>query len=80
MRPCASNSFAQGAAPPLRFGGRLCSHKLSIRLTVPTASQLRIRYEARLVANFCRLFSRMREDDLGLVLFMAQKMAKRKAV
>jgi transcriptional regulator with XRE-family HTH domain len=36
--------------------------------------------EARLLAKFCRLFSRMEEDDLGMVLFMAQKMARRKAV
>src|ERR1700682_444270 len=35
---------------------------------------------ARLVAKFCRLFSRMEKSDLGLVLFMAQKMARRKAV
>ena len=34
---------------------------------------------ARLVAKFCRLFSRMEKSDLGLVLFMAQKMARRKA-
>jgi transcriptional regulator with XRE-family HTH domain len=34
---------------------------------------------ARLLAQFCRLFSRMEEDDLGMVLFMAQKMARRKA-
>ena len=36
--------------------------------------------EARLLAKFCRLFSRMDEDDLGMVLSMAQKMARRKAV
>ena len=36
--------------------------------------------EARLLAKFCRLFSRMEESDLGMVLFMAQKMARRKAV
>ena len=35
--------------------------------------------DARLVAKFCRLFSRMEKSDLGLVLFMAQKMARRKA-
>ena len=33
--------------------------------------------DARLLAKFCRLFSRMKAVDLGLVLFMAQKMAKR---
>ena len=36
--------------------------------------------DARMLAKFCRLFSRMKDDDRGLVLFMAQKMAKRKAV
>ena len=36
--------------------------------------------EARLLAKFCRLFSRMDEDDLGMVLFTAQKMARRKAL
>ena len=36
--------------------------------------------DARLLANFCRLFGRMKQGDLGLVMFMAQKMAKRKAV
>jgi transcriptional regulator with XRE-family HTH domain len=35
--------------------------------------------EARMLAQFCRLFSRMEEDELRMVLFMAQKMAKRKA-
>ena len=34
--------------------------------------------DARLVAQFCRLFSRMEAGDLGMVLFMAQKMARRK--
>jgi transcriptional regulator with XRE-family HTH domain len=36
--------------------------------------------DARTLAQFCRLFGRMKEGDFGLVLFMAQKMAKRKAV
>jgi transcriptional regulator with XRE-family HTH domain len=36
--------------------------------------------DARMLAKFCRLFSRIIEADLRLVLFMAQKMAKRKAV
>jgi transcriptional regulator with XRE-family HTH domain len=36
--------------------------------------------DAHLLAQFCHLFSRMEESDLGLVLFMAQKLAKRKAV
>jgi transcriptional regulator with XRE-family HTH domain len=35
---------------------------------------------ARMLAKFCRLFGRMKEDDRGLVLSMAQKMARRKAV
>jgi len=36
--------------------------------------------DARLVAKFCRLFSRLKESEPGTVMFMAQKMAKRKAV
>src|ERR1700694_559488 len=36
--------------------------------------------DARLLGKFCRLFSRMEAGDLGLVLFMAQKMPRRKAV
>ena len=36
--------------------------------------------DAHLVAMFCRLFARMKEGDLGLVLFMAQKMARPKVV
>src|SRR6202795_2843957 len=36
--------------------------------------------DARMLAKFCRLFSRMEEADRGLVLFMAQKMARGKAV
>jgi transcriptional regulator with XRE-family HTH domain len=36
--------------------------------------------DARLLAQFCRLFSRMEESDLGMVFFMAQKMVRRKAV
>jgi transcriptional regulator with XRE-family HTH domain len=35
--------------------------------------------EARLLAKFCRLFSRMGESNLRLLLGMAQKMARRKA-
>jgi transcriptional regulator with XRE-family HTH domain len=35
--------------------------------------------DARLLAKFCRLFSRMEEGDLRTVLFMAQKMANREA-
>jgi transcriptional regulator with XRE-family HTH domain len=35
--------------------------------------------DARMLAKFCRLFSRMDNDELGMVLFMAQKMARRQA-
>ena len=35
--------------------------------------------EARLLAKFCRLLSRMEEGDRGLLLSMAQKMARTKA-
>jgi transcriptional regulator with XRE-family HTH domain len=34
--------------------------------------------EARLLAKFRRLFSRLEEDDLGFLLFVAQKMQGRK--
>jgi|SRR5579864_4476257 transcriptional regulator with XRE-family HTH domain len=36
--------------------------------------------DARTLVKFCRLFGRMEESDRGVLLFMAQKMAKRKAV
>jgi len=36
--------------------------------------------DAHVLAKFCRLFRQMKEDDLGLVLFMAQKMARRKVL
>jgi transcriptional regulator with XRE-family HTH domain len=36
--------------------------------------------DAHMLAKFCRLFGRMKERDLGLVLFMAQKMARRRGV
>ena len=36
--------------------------------------------DARMLAQFCRVFSRMDKSDMGMVLFMAQKMARRKAV
>jgi transcriptional regulator with XRE-family HTH domain len=36
--------------------------------------------EARLLAKFCRLLSRMEEGDRGLLLSMAQKMARTRAV
>ena len=35
--------------------------------------------DARLLAQFCRLFSKMEEDELRMVVFVAQKMAGRKA-
>jgi transcriptional regulator with XRE-family HTH domain len=33
--------------------------------------------DARMLAKFCRLFSRMNESDMRLLFFMAQKMAHR---
>jgi transcriptional regulator with XRE-family HTH domain len=33
---------------------------------------------AHMLSQFCRLFGRMKPSDFGLVLFIAQKMAKRK--
>jgi hypothetical protein len=36
--------------------------------------------EARILVKYCRLFSRMEESERGMVLSMAQKMAKRKGV
>jgi transcriptional regulator with XRE-family HTH domain len=36
--------------------------------------------DARMLVQLRRLFSRMETGDLGMVLFMAQKMARRKAV
>jgi transcriptional regulator with XRE-family HTH domain len=35
--------------------------------------------DARMLAQFCRLFGKMEDDELRMVLFMAQKMARRKA-
>jgi transcriptional regulator with XRE-family HTH domain len=35
--------------------------------------------DANMLAKFCRLFGRMKEDDRNVLFFMAQKMAKRKA-
>jgi transcriptional regulator with XRE-family HTH domain len=34
--------------------------------------------DAQLLLKFCRLFGRMEESDLGMVFFLAQKMAKSK--
>jgi transcriptional regulator with XRE-family HTH domain len=36
--------------------------------------------DARILAKFCSLFSRLKEDDRGLVFLMAQKMVRRKAL
>ena len=36
--------------------------------------------DASMLAKFCRLFDRMKEDDRNVLFFMAQKMAKRKPV
>jgi hypothetical protein len=36
--------------------------------------------DAHFLAMLCRLFARMKERDLGLVLFMEQKRARRKVV
>jgi transcriptional regulator with XRE-family HTH domain len=36
--------------------------------------------DARLVAQFCRLFNRMEKDDMRLMMLTAQKMASRKAI
>ena len=36
--------------------------------------------DARVLAKFCRLFGRMKAGDLGLMMFMAQKMARQKAL
>ena len=35
--------------------------------------------DAKLLAKFRKFFSRMEKDDLGLMMFTAKKMAKRKA-
>ena len=35
--------------------------------------------DARMLDKFCRLFSKMEEDELRMVVFIAQKMAGRKA-
>jgi transcriptional regulator with XRE-family HTH domain len=36
--------------------------------------------DANMLAMFCRLFGRMKEDDRNMLFFVAQKMAKRNAV
>jgi hypothetical protein len=45
-----------------------------------TDEHARAGVKTRLLVKFRRLFSRMAESDLGILLFMAQKMARRKAV
>jgi transcriptional regulator with XRE-family HTH domain len=36
--------------------------------------------DAGMLAKFCRLFGRMKEDDRNMLFLMVQKMAKRKAI
>ncbi|MGA7795493.1 MAG: helix-turn-helix transcriptional regulator [Candidatus Acidiferrales bacterium] len=36
--------------------------------------------DARTLVKFCRLFGRMKEDDRKVLFFMAQKMARKKAI
>jgi transcriptional regulator with XRE-family HTH domain len=36
--------------------------------------------DANMLAKFCRLFGRMKDDHRNMLFFMTQKMAKRKAV
>jgi transcriptional regulator with XRE-family HTH domain len=36
--------------------------------------------DASMLAKFCRLFGRMKEDDRNMLFFLARKMAKKKAV
>ena len=36
--------------------------------------------DARMLVKFSRLFGRMKQDDRGLVMFIVQKMARRKAL
>jgi transcriptional regulator with XRE-family HTH domain len=65
--------FYEGAEPPKL--SNFLNHKRTTRTEWGSKGE-----GARLLAQFTRLFSRMEEDDLGMVLFMAQKMARRKAV
>ena len=65
--------FYEGAEPPK------LSNFLNRKRTIGTEWG-RKGEDARLLAKFSRLFSRMEASDLGMVLFMAQKMARRKAV
>ena len=45
-----------------------------------TDEHARAGVKARLLVKFRRRFSRMDKGDLGMVLFMAQKMVRRRAV
>ena len=65
--------FYEGAEPPK------LSNFLNRKRTIGTEWG-RKGEDARLVAKFCHLFSGMAESDRRLVLFMAQKMARRRAV
>ena len=65
--------FYEGAEPPK------LSNFLNRKRTIGTEWG-RKGEDARLVAKFCHLFSGMAESDRRLVLFMAQKMARRKTV
>jgi hypothetical protein len=59
----------------------LPSYRIFRNLSLPkTMSRAIPAKDAHLLAMFCRLFGRMKERDLGLVLFMAQKMARWKVV
>ena len=65
--------FYDGELPPKLPG--LTSHKAGSDIAWGGKGK-----DARLLAQFSRLFSGMAESDRRLVLFMAQKMARRKAV
>ena len=65
--------FYEGAEPPK------LSNFLNRKRTIGTEWGSKGK-DARMVAQFCHLFSGMAESDRRLVLFMAQKMARRKAV
>ncbi len=56
------------------------SHRVLKRKTVDDMLWGSTGKDARLLAKFCRLLGRMEEGDLGMVLFMAQKMTRRMAV
>jgi transcriptional regulator with XRE-family HTH domain len=62
--------FYDGEEPPKLSG--LTKHKAGADIAWGSKGK-----DARLLSKFCRLFSRMEVGDLGMVLFMAQKMARR---